>query len=333
MPLVSRRHALALAATVCTATAWAQTPAAAPTLPSFNTAVVNPEDLLDSAKTLVVPTAYVTLITEGRVAATKQSGLLQRGNATAKAAANYRVAGLDKAYAQQLAKAALDDFVAQLRSAGYTVLTYDDVKDRDFVKAAQRETQVGPLGLPAKSEGGSQQVTAAPSDEQHFKWGWAGGAFAEFQSGGKSKFTDATLILPHYTFAAPQAWAEGSRGYQSVSAEVNVAPGMNLTSASAHWMGQPRSRVMRGIPGVATKEQVINVTEKAGELVKTADTTPTAANTVGSVLSALTGIGSIQSASSEYLLTIDREAYTAGVLNGVRGFNAEVAKAAVAAKP
>lgn len=318
---------LALAAAGLVGAAAAQT--AAPL--AVNTVVVNPEDLLDSNKTIVVPTAYVTLITDGRVAATKQSGLFSSGNASAKASASYKVAGLDKAYAQQLAQAAQADFVAQLRAAGYTVLTYADVKERDYVRAAQRETAVGALGLPAKSEGGNNFVTAAPSDEQHFKWGYAGGAFAEFQSGGKSRFTDATLIIPHYTFASPQAWAEGSRGYKSVSAEANVAPGMNLTLASAHWMGQPKSRMMRGIPGVATKEQVINTTEKAGELAKSADTTPQSANALGSALAALTGAGNIQRSSGEYLLTIDREAYAAGVLNGVRSFNAEVAKAAAAA--
>jgi hypothetical protein len=107
---------------------------------------------------------------------------------------------------------------------------------------------------------------------------------------------------------------------------------MNLLVANAHWMGAPKSRMMSGIPGVATKEQAINVTEKAGVLEKTADTTPQVANALSSVLGALTGKGSIQKSAGEYQLSIDRDAYTAGILNGVRGFNAEVAKAAGAAK-
>lgn len=56
------------------------------------------------ASPVVVPTLYLTLLTDGRVAATKQSGLFQSGNATAKASASYRVTGLDKAFAQQLAR-------------------------------------------------------------------------------------------------------------------------------------------------------------------------------------------------------------------------------------
>lgn len=322
--------ALALAAASLLPSALAQT--ADPVRPVFNVTIVNPEDLLDYDKTVVVPTAYVTLLTDGRVSAVKQAGFFQRGSGSAGASASYRVQGIDKAYAQQLARAAYEDFVAQMRQAGYKVVTYEDIRERDPVKGAARDTAAGSLGLPTSAQGGNNFVTAAPSDDQLFASGFAGGKFSEFISGGKSKFTDATVIIPHYTFVAPQAWAEGSRGYNSVSAEANVAPGMNLLVANAHWMGAPKSRMMSGIPGVATREQVINVSEKSGTLQKTADTTPQAANTISSALGALTGSGSIQKSSGEYQLTIDREAYTAGILNGVRGFNAEVAKAAAAAK-
>lgn len=294
--------------------------------------VVNPEDLLDYGKTVVVPTLYLTLLTDGRVAATKQAGMLQSGSGTAKASARYRVAGLDKAFARQLARAAYDDFVAGMRKAGYKVLTYADIRDRDYVKGAQRETASADAGLPTLSEGGNNYIVVTPSDEQHFKSGFAGGIVAEFQSGGKSKFTDATLIVPEYTFVAPQAWAEGSRGYKSVSAAANVAHGMNMWRGSVVWMGQPKSRMMRGIPGVATKEQVINVIEQAGTLTQTADTTPQSANALGSLLSGLTGSGSIQSSSAEYELKIDRQAYARGVMTGVRSFNAEVVKTASAAQ-
>jgi hypothetical protein len=318
--------ALAFAAALLAAPVQAQTTETAK--PVFNINVVNPEDLLDYNKTVVVPTAYITLLTDGRVSAVKQAGMFQRGSGSAGASASYRVQGLDKAFAQGLAKAAYEDFVAQMRQAGYKVLTYADIRDSELIKGGARDTTTGPLGLPVSSQGGNNFVTAAPSDEQLFASSLAGGKFSEFISAGKSKITDATLIIPHYTFVAPQSWAEGSRGYNSVSAEANVAPGMNLLVANAHWMGAPKVRMMSGIPGVATKEQAINVTEKAGVLEKTADTTPQAANVLSSVLGALTGKGSIQKSSGEYQLSIDRDAYTIGILNGVRGFNAEVAKVA-----
>lgn len=330
-----RRHALAasLIGLACLSCAHAQAPEPPPAGLAPKTVVVNPEDLLDSQKTVVVPTLYLTLLTDGRVAAAKQSGFFSGGNNSVKAAASYQVAGLDKAFAQQLAQTAYDDFVGRLRAAGYTVLTYADVKDRDVVRAARREAEAGPLGLPTFSEGGNNYAIATPSDEQFFRKGLGGGWFAEFLSGGKNVFTDATLIIPSYTFHAPQAWTDSSAGYKSISAEANVAAGMNLWTANAHWVGQPRSRMMRGIPGVATREQLINVTEKAGEVVKAEDTTPQAANMVSGLLSALSGAGKITASSGLYRLTVDRAAYTQGVMNGVRAFNAEVAKAAAEAQP
>lgn len=288
---------------------------------------INPEDLLGSNRTLIVPTAYLTLVTDGRVHASKQSGLLQRGNASAHAAANFRIRGLDKAYAQQLAKAAQDNLVAQLRAAGYTVLTYADVRDRDVFRSAARDN-----GQVNASEGGLNTLTVAPTDEQLFKSGFAGGQFSEFISGGKTRIGDATLLIPQYTFHAPQAWAEGSRGYNSVSASANVVHGMNMASARVSWLGQPVSRMMRGIPGVATRAQVINVSEKVGNLSTGTDASPTAGNALSSALSNF-GSGDIQRSVTNYELTIDRDAYAAGVMNGVQNFNAEVAKVAASAKP
>ena len=64
-------------------------------------------------------------------------------------------------------------------------------------------------------------------------------------------------------------------------------------------MGQPTSRTMRGIPGVAAKDPVNNTTEKAGELTQRADTTPQSANALGSALSALSGAGNIQRSVGE----------------------------------
>lgn len=288
---------------------------------------INPEDLLSSNKTLLIPTAYVTLVTDGRVAIAQQSGLLQRGNASAQAAANFKVNGIDKVYAQQLAKAAQDHLVAQLRSSGYTVLTYADVKDRDVFRNAARES-----GPTSASEGGLNTLTVAPTDEQLFKNSLVGGQFSEFISGGKTRIADATLLIPHYVFHAPQAWAEGSRGYNSVSAMTNVVHGMNMAHARVTWMGQPVSRMMRGIPGVATTKAVINVGEKVGELSAGADASPTAANALSGALS-MFGAGNIQRSVTNYELNINREEFAAAVMNGVHNFNSEVAKVAISAKP
>ncbi len=268
------------------------TPTATPAAP-IEVNIINPEDLLDYNKTIIVPTVYVSLAIEGRVTARQQSGIFQRGSASALASANFKVSGIDKAFAQSVAQKAYDDFVAKLRATGYTVITYAELKDRDFIKALQREKAEGASGLPTRSEGGITYVTAAPSDDQHFKAAFPSGVFSEFVQGGKSLLNDGTLIIPQYTVVAPQVWGESSRGYGSVSAEVKTVAGMNLTNATAPWMGRPKSRIMRGMPGVHTKQQVVNITERAGTLQQTADNTPRAANVLSGALSVLSGAGNI----------------------------------------
>lgn len=306
----------------------------APALPPLSLEVNTgyPEDMASYGKVVVVPTAYVKLLVDGSVFAAKQGSALAAmgGGSTnsVKAKASYTVAGLDKAYAQGLANQAYEDFVAQLRAAGYTVLTYADIKDRDFVAAAARDTGDARWGMPTEKQPGARDtyVVAAPSDEMAFKIGFTG-VFAEFIKYGKPKFTDAALVIPVYTVNAPQAWTETERGFNRIEAGATVAPGLNLQYASALWMGKPKVRMGGGnFPGVVTKAPVINVSEQAGTLSKL-DTTPTAANALSKGLSLLGGGGSISSSSAEYTFTIDPVAYGAAVLHGVKSFNAEVGKA------
>lgn len=297
-----------------------------------------PQDLRDYANTVVVPTAYVKFLVDGKVFVSKQGSALSTlggGNANSvKASAKYKVSGMDKVLAQRIAKQAYDDFVARLRASGYTVLTYDDIKDRDYVKKAARDKGDPKWGLPVESPVGSSDVylVAAPSDDQQIKIGFTG-PFAEFISMGKPRFKDATVVIPTYTIVAPQVWGETGGGFNRIEAGIKTAAGMNLQYASALWMGKPKTRMGGGnAAGVVTKAAVINITDKAGELVKAADTTPTAANALSKGLSVLTGAGSISASSADYVFNVDPGAYTAGALKGITDFNAEVARAAASAK-
>ncbi len=307
-----------------------ETPASKP----LAVTAINPEDLVSNSNTVVVPTAYVKLLVEGE-AFVRQTGHYQVGqNAnTVKAGAKYKVVGIDKSLAQEIAQRAYDDFVAKLRAAGYTVLTYADIRDRDFVKSAEREKVDATMGLPVEAARGSDEtyVVAAPSDEQQFVTGMNGGEFNQFIHWGKPLFTDATIIIPQYTIAAPQVWGEASGSYSTISAAIKTDPGMQLRSGMAHWMGAPVVRIMHGIPGVTTEAQV-KVADRVGELAQTADNTSSSANALSKGLSMLTGFGSIQQSSSEYTFTIDRNTYMAGALKGAGEFNAKVAEVAVAAK-
>lgn len=302
---------------------------AAPVAMKVNVGYV--EDMASYGKVVVVPTAYVKLLVDGSVFIAKQgSGLGALGGASTnsvKAKGSYKVAGIDKAFAQGLAKQAYDDFVTQLRGAGYTVLTYDDIKSRDFVAAAARDTGSGEWGLPTEKAIGGRDtyVVAAPSDEMAFKIGFTG-VFAEFIKYGKPKFTDAAMVIPTYTIHAPQAAGETDSGFNRIEASVSVSPGMNLQHASAMWMGAPKVRMGgKNLPGVALKEPVINLSENAGTLTRV-DTTPTGANALSKALSIMGGGGSISSSSANYTYTIDPALYSAAALRGVVSFNGEVAK-------
>lgn len=289
------------------------------------------EDMASYGKVVVVPTAYVKLLVDGSVFVAKQGSALAAmgGGSTnsVKSKANYKVAGIDKAFAQGLAKQAYDDFVTKLRGAGYTVLTYDDIKGRDFVAAAKRDTGDAEWGMPTESAVGARDtyVVAAPSDDMAFKIGFTG-VFAEFIKYGKPKFTDAAVVIPTYTINAPQAWGETGSGFNRIEASTSVVPGMNLQAATSYWMGVPKTRMGGGNgPGVVTKEPVLNLTENAGTLSKE-DTTSGSANALSKTLSLFAG-GSVTGNSANYTLTIDPAAYSAGALRGITGFNTEVAKA------
>ncbi len=297
---------------------------------------VNPEDLLDYNRTIVVPTAYVKFVVDGKVGVSKQGSALSTiggGSANSvKASAKYHLNGLDKSLAQSIAKRAYDDFVGQLRAAGYTVLTFNDIKGRDYMQGIALAKTDAKWGLPVESPAGSSDtlLVAAPSDEQLIKIGFTG-PFSEFISMGKPKIKDATVLIPTYTLVAPQIWGETGATYSSISAGIQTAPGMNLQAASVIWMGKPKVRMMHGIPGVATKAPVLNISTNAGTLSKT-DTTSNAANALSKGLSLLSGAGSITSNSADYTFTVDPEAYSTGAMKGISAFNAEVAKVAREAK-
>lgn len=299
---------------------------------------IRPEHL-STGKVLIVPSAYVRLAVAGKVAVANQGSALRTiggGNANSvKASARFTVQGIDKALAQKIAAAAYDDFVAQLRAAGYTVLTYADIKDRDVVKEASRMKPDSEWGMPTeKIQGGTvTALLATPSDEQAFEFGLAGGVFNQFIRLGKTKLEDGIIIIPTYTITAPQMWGEKSSTYATIGAAVKGAPAMVLTNASAFWLtNKPKVEIMNGIPGVHLKG-FAGLSDKVGELQLMEDTTSGAANAISAGLSFLTGAGRITSKSATYAMTVDRDAYVAAATDGLRKFNKEVGRIAAQQKP
>jgi len=213
-----------------------KTPEEAPASKALTVTAINPEDLSSYSNTVVVPTVYVKLLVQGSAFVSQQGGYqIGKSSNSVKASAKYKVVGIDKKLAQDIARRAYDDCVAKLRAAGYTVLTYNDIRERDFVKTAEREKADASWGLPVESSrnGDETYVVAAPSDEQMFVSGANGGVFNQFIHWGKPKFTDATIIIPQYTITAPQVWGTKEASYSTISAAIGTEPSMQLRSAAA----------------------------------------------------------------------------------------------------
>jgi hypothetical protein len=284
------------------------------------------------SNTILIPTVYLKLPVAGKVFVAKQGSALQTiggGSAnTVRASAHYSVSGLDKKFAQQLAKKVQDDIVAKLTAAGFTVKTYDDLKGLPAMQKAAVEKNDANWEMPLEKDLGGNFVcvVATPSDAQNFKSGLSGGIFNQFMRLGKSTLGEGTILIPTYTLAAPQAWGETGSSYSTISAQVNVAPGMNVMSAMASLLTEKG-----GWGDVRLKGPMINVSEKVGE-VSSADTTDHAGNAFSSALSMLGGAGKISTKSGVYELKVDQAAYESGALRGISAFNTEVVNAAAEAR-
>lgn len=274
------------------------------------------EGSLRESPVILLPTIYLDLGVAGKVSALKQGG-----SGTAKAKAAWATGGIDKAFVQGLAQKIQDDLAAKLRASGYTVKLYADLQDREGIKNAARRAPDPAWGVPLATSDviGCLALTAAPSDAQAFKIGFRGAIFDQFMSRGRSTLGEGTIFIPTYTFMAPQAWATTERGYKRVSATANVAHGMNLSNASLRVLTEKG-----GWGGVGTKEQVINIGEKVGELTAK-DTTDNLGNTLSAALGTLLGTASIKGSSGYYHLEVDRAAYEAAVLRGAFAFNDAIA--------
>jgi len=276
-----------------------------------------------SSDTLLVPTLYLRVATDGSVFATKGAG-----SSTASAKGAFTVHGLEKSALHALATQLYAQFVQQLKADGWKVLTYDDIKDDPEVVKMERRSGEGALSLPMEktADARTHYAVATPSDPQNFKPAMQGLHWS-FRHVGKAR--NATVIVPHIDIVAPQVWGETRKGYSSASAKVNTAPGMNMNNAMILVL------TAKGGGGVVmkTKYPVVNASENVGAFVDAKDKTPSAANGISKGLSILGGGGSINRSSSAYQFAIDPQAFSAGVMRAGGGFLSHVAKVIAAEKP
>jgi hypothetical protein len=179
--------------------------------------------------TFLVPTVYLHVTARTKISASN-------GIRGVSAKARVFIDGPTKRELQSLAGQIQNQIVSQLRGAGYTVLTFADVRE-DVAGKARMEANPR-FGLPthgARAFPGTDFEVAAPSDEQTLDYGMSGPG-AAFTAA--SKRTGATLLVPEIFFTMPQLGASAnvseSALWRSSSASISYDPAMHLAGANVY---------------------------------------------------------------------------------------------------
>ncbi len=179
--------------------------------------------------TYLIPTLYLHVTARNTQHA--GGGL---GNAGSKA--RVFVQGPDKAGLQQLAAQIHADIVGQMRAAGFTVLTFDDI--RADVADRGRMTANPRYGMPthgARAFPGIDFVVVTPNDEQALDYGMMG---PQANYGRAAQHSGATLLLPEVFLTLPQLGASASTSqgltWRSSEAKISFDPAMHLGGANVY---------------------------------------------------------------------------------------------------
>ena len=244
--------------------------------------------------TYLIPTLRLHVSVQGSVWA-KSGG--------AKAHGKYYVAGIDHDMLQGLAKTLQDDLVTKMRAAGYTVLTYDDIKSEPDVTSQSVDKIDSRYGLPT-SGGLGMPVTfvdATPTDAQAFGKPVQGPGWP-FR--GISKAKDLTVIVPELTFTTPQMFGQTESTAYRDKAGISTDPAMIFEGANVYGVtpkgGGPAITVQRH--GKRTAADVAGTITKYGE-----DTTH-----VEHVMDWTSG---------DFVMDLDKPVFTDGILRVGRALN------------
>ena len=256
-----------------------------------------------SLNTIIVPTAYVYVMSEGEVNVSQDHGMFSKDTNRVNAQMQATTTGIDKATLQATAKALQDATISRLKAQGYNVLTWDDVKNApEMGKMLQRWSPKAPGGLVQVNStmgDGKMHVVAAPTDEQAIEpkfqgmsWGWRDLATR----------MNALVVIPEFVYDMPQLRGETGRGYKQISASVSASPEMAMSTVKLSYVG-PKLYV-----GMVSLKRGLLIEQPIGELTLQ-DTTPDAANALGQGLALLSGTGYTERTSAEATLAIDNSKF------------------------
>ncbi|MEA2235512.1 MAG: hypothetical protein QOC81_236 [Thermoanaerobaculia bacterium] len=240
-----------------------------------------------SSKTYLIPTVNLVVSARGSVWA-KSGG--------AKAHGKYYVDGLSKPMLQELASKIQNDLVTRMRAAGYTVLTYEDVKGEPDVASHGRDKLDDRYGLPTTGGLGMPVtfVVATPTDAQAFDSPVQGPAW---WLRGIAKAKDLIVIVPEIKFTVPQMFGETESGYARDSAGIATDPAMVFEGAAIYGMnakgGTPSIQVQRH--GKRLAAEVTGMIRKVSEDKTTFSST-------------------WETTSGDFVMTLDPVAFSDGIL-------------------
>jgi len=174
---------------------------------------------LGDSRTYFVPAYTLVVSVHGSVWAQK-GGAQSHGK--------FFVEGLTQPLMHELATKLQNDLITRMRAAGYTVLTYEELKDHPDVAGRGRDKTDEKWGFPIRRGTPLTYIIAAPSEEQQFNNPGVGAAWP-FRGIAKEK--QLMVLSPEVTFTVPQMWGQTRAGYATNSAGIATDPAMKLASA------------------------------------------------------------------------------------------------------
>lgn len=236
------------------------TPLAAQNIPPFD---INEDRIRESgsgrlgdSKTYFIPTYYVLLSVHGSVWA-------QAGGAQAKG--RFFVDGLTKSFVQDLSKKAYDDLVTKLRGAGFTVVTFDDLKNDPAITERDKMKPDDTWTLPTKkAPSGHTFVVGTPTDDMALGYGLTGPGWSHR---GAAKDKDFVVLIPELWMTTPFMRAKTEKGYVD-KASIEVEPSMKLYSFNLYGINPKQA----GFYIIVQEHGMRLASEKVGTIEKLSET-------------------------------------------------------------
>ncbi len=254
-----------------------------------------------NAKTYFVPSFNLAVSYAGSVWAQSKAG-----GSNAQAHGKFYVRGLDKALLQGLAQKLQDDLVAKLRALGATVLTYDDLKAEALIVGHGRLTPDAKWGFPTFNLDPLSYLRVSPTDAQAFERGLS--ASPIFWVHPLSKEKNLITLLPEIVFTVPQMWGEVEAGYKRDSAGIAVNSAMMLMNSYVY-VDNPQG----SFTGIMVQQHGKRLASEVTGTVKLMNEDKTEFSKAW------------QRSSTDWVMTLDQQAFSDGVLRVGYAINTMVA--------